>query len=174
MNYNNYEDSIVQGRKVKIISWPADIPFTSPSSIGNLKDMCGTLHDGWLAAAILWVRMSNVDVKEHAEDLQCCRDEGETVGKKRKRHSTAGQKKKKQPCGNAEDELSRANDKEDDMPLTKPTKRAKRTPKSQMAPKSMEMVSDSDSETEGEGGDGNTVAVVSGSTGTGKLRTAWL
>jgi hypothetical protein len=173
MNYNNYEDSIVQGRKVKIIGWPADIPFASPSSIGNLKDM-RTLHDGWLAAAIRWVRMSDADVKEHAEDLQRRRDEGETVGKKRKRRSTAGQKKKKQPCGDAEDELSRANDKEDDMPLTKPTKRAKRTPKSQMAPKSMEMVSDSDSETEGEGGDGNTAAVASGSTGTGKLRTARL
>ena len=60
------------------------------------------------------------------------------------------------------------------MPLTKPTKRAKQTPKSQMALKSMEMVYDSDSETEGEGGDGNAAAVASGSTGTGKLRTARL
>jgi hypothetical protein len=68
MNCSNYEDAIVQGRKVKIIGWPADVAFSSPSTIGNLKDM-RTLHDGWMAGSICWVRMSSADVKEHAEDL---------------------------------------------------------------------------------------------------------
>ena len=78
MNYTNYEDTIMQGRKCKILGWPDNIPFTSPSTIGNLKDM-RTLHDGWMSGSIRWVRMSNADVKAHAEDLEERRAAGETV-----------------------------------------------------------------------------------------------
>jgi hypothetical protein len=69
MNYTNYEDSIVQGRKVKIIGWPANITFASLSTIGNIKDMI-TLHDGWLAGIIRWVKLTNTEVKVHAADLR--------------------------------------------------------------------------------------------------------
>ena len=86
MNYLNYEDAIMQGRKCKIISWPHLLPFASPSTIGNLKDMC-TLYDGWMMGSIRWVRVSNAKVKAHAEDLEMCRAEGETIGKKHKRRS---------------------------------------------------------------------------------------
>ena len=77
----------MQGRKCKILGWPNNVPFASPSTIGNLKDM-RSLHDGWMTGSIRWVRMSNADVKAHAEDLEERRAAGETVGRKRKRRSS--------------------------------------------------------------------------------------
>jgi hypothetical protein len=68
MNYDNFEDSIMQGRKCKIIGWPVNVPFASSSSIGNLKDMC-MLHDGWMTGSTRWVRMSAAEVRAHTEDL---------------------------------------------------------------------------------------------------------
>ena len=150
MNYANYDDSIVQARKVKIVGWPSDIAFASPSTIGNLKDM-RTLHDGWLCSSIRWVRMSAPEVKAHADDLQRRRDEGQTIGKKRKRRST----KKKQPT-TSEDTNNRAPELSDDQNnnvLSKHTgtaKRAKRSAKAQMAPKSRDLITDSDDDNQEE------------------------
>jgi len=118
MNYSNYNDAIVQGRKVKIIGWPADVAFNSPSTIGNLKDMC-TLHDGWMAGSIRWVRMSTADVKEHADDLERHRAEGQTIGKKRKRRTTKQKAKQNAPT-DSDDKSSVHRDKENDAP-SKPT-----------------------------------------------------
>lgn len=152
MNYANYEDSIVQGRRVKIVGWPSNVAFASPSSIGNLKDM-RTLHDGWLAGSIRWIRMTSADVKEHAQDLQRRRDEGETIGKKRKQRST--KTKKKGPTSNRSDDESSDGDgnKENNTPTTstmsKRAKRAKQTPKLQMAPKSKAVISDSEEDMDG-------------------------
>ena len=148
MNYSNYEDSIVQGRKIQIISWPAGVTFASPSTIGNLKDM-RTLHDGWLAGSIRWIRMSPDQVKAHAADLQQHRDEGQVIGKKRKRQTTKAKKKTVQvTC----DESSGGNafrDTKNDLPSKSTTKRSKRTANSQMAPKSKEMITDLDSSDSG-------------------------
>jgi hypothetical protein len=154
MNYTNYEDNIVQGRKVRIIGWPTSIAFASPSTIGNLKDM-RTLHDGWMVGSIRWVRMSSADVKEHAEDLQQRRDEGQTIGKKRKRRS-AGKKEKTPTTSKCRDDDSSvcSDNGENTAPAPKSSRqtrgaqRAKRTPKLRMPPTSKTMISDSD---EGEG-----------------------
>jgi len=153
MNYANYEDAIVQGRKVRIIGWPTSVTFASPSTIGNLKDMC-TLHDGLLTGSIRWVRMSSADVKAHAEDLQERQDEGEIIGKKRKRWSAKEKNKTIKHCN--DDPRVRNNDAE--TPLApksakraRGTQRAKCTPKLQMPSMSKAMISDSEEEEEEEG-----------------------
>jgi hypothetical protein len=155
MNYANYEDAIVQGRKVRIIGWPTSVAFASPSTIGNMKDM-RMLHDGWMMGSIRWVRMSSADIKAHAEDLQKRRDEGQTVGKKRKRRS-AKTKKKSSTSKHHDDDSSMCSDDDENTPSApksvkraRCTQRAKRTPKSQMPPTSKAMISDSD-EDEGNG-----------------------
>ena len=122
MNYANYDDAIVQGRKVKIIGWPASVAFTSPSAIGNLKDM-RTLHDGWMTGTTRWVRLVAEEVKEHAEDLERRRDEGEIVGKKCKRRSA--KKKVSAPSNDTDGESPVHTNKENNV-LEKPTKATKR------------------------------------------------
>lgn len=137
MNYENYEDAIMQGRRVKLVGYPFQPTLRSPSSIGNIKDMC-TLHDGWMTGSIRWVRMTNDEVKLHAVDLEQRRAAGETVGKKRKRRSPNKKSKSKR----AKD----ADESETEVPEPKkPAKRAKRTLKSQIAPKSKAAISDSGS-----------------------------
>jgi hypothetical protein len=134
----------MQGRHVMIVGWSPSIPFVSPSSIGNLKNM-RTLHDGWLTGSIRWVRMSSADVKAHAEDLERRRAAGQVIGKKRKRRSS----NKKCPAKASEgtdDEGS--NDEESGVvaELKKTAKRVKHTPKSQVAPKSKAIISESETE----------------------------
>lgn len=151
MNYANYEESIVQARKVRIIGWPNNISFASPSTIGNLKDMT-VLHDGWLAGSIRWVRMTAVEVKEHTVNLEQRRAEGEVIGKKRKRQSTVAKKNGQTTSKGKDGDLSDHNDKENDGPSksTKTTKRTKRAPTSQMAPKSKVILTDTEDEMEHE------------------------
>ena len=151
MNYANYENTIVQGRKVRIIGWPVSVAFASPSSVGNMKDM-RMLHDGWMAGSIRWVRMSSADVKAHAQDMQERRDEGQIIGKKRKRRS-ANKKTKPTTSKHHDDDSSVCNDDDKTTPSApksakwaRGTQRAKRTPKSQLPPASKAMISDSDEE----------------------------
>jgi hypothetical protein len=152
MNYSNYEDIIMQGRKVKIIGWPASVAFASPSTIGNLKDM-RTLHDGWMAGTIRWIRMTTVEVKEHAADLERRRDEGEMIGKKRKRRTQKKRKPKTSKRSDDDDESSIHSEVENNPPSksTKTPKRSKRTHLAQMPPKSREVISDSDEGDEADG-----------------------
>ena len=69
MNYANYEDTIIQGHNVMIVGWPEKVPFTSPSTIGNLAEMC-ILNDAWMSGTACWIRMSNEQIKTHAKDLE--------------------------------------------------------------------------------------------------------
>ena len=150
MNYTNYEDGIIQGRKAKIVGWPASVNFASPSTIGNLKDM-RTLHDRWMTGTIRWIRMSAADVKEHAADLQQHRDAGEVIGKPHKQQSTAGQKRKRPASPDSDNESSESTGKEKKV-SSKPTKvivkRVKRKLKSQISLKSKDLITDSDSDSE--------------------------
>jgi hypothetical protein len=163
MNYANYEDSIMQTRKVKIVGWPASICFASPSTISTVKDM-RTLHDGWLSGSIRWVRMNSTEVKAHAEDLQRRCEDGQTIGKKRKRRT---HKKRPATSNSSDDESSPDGDKENNAPSTsmKTTRRAKRTPKSQMAPKSKAVITDPSSDEQQDGTEGVVTAGGSGQGG---------
>lgn len=154
MNYANYEDTIVQGRKVKITGWPTSVTFASPSTIGNLKDM-RTLHDGWMAGTIRWVRMTSAEVQAHAEDLQERRDEGQIVGKKCKRRTT---KKRPTTSTRCDDDSSVSSEDDENTPLaprpakrTRGAQRATRARKSQMPPTSKAIITDSGEDEEEEG-----------------------
>lgn len=83
MTYSNYEDSIMQGWRCKIVGYLPQVPFISPSLITSLPKMC-VLHDGWMDSSICWVWMTTVEVKEHAADLVKHCEGGEIVSKKRK------------------------------------------------------------------------------------------
>ena len=98
MNYDNYETSIVQGQKVMVVGWPANIPFASPSKIGNITDMC-ILHDTWLSGATHCQQMSKAAVKEHAKDLEAQTASGDFALKKCKQRSDAGKKRTKAAGG---------------------------------------------------------------------------
>jgi hypothetical protein len=150
MNYTNYKDSIVQGHRVKIIGWPATIPFASPSTISNLNDM-RTLHNGWMSGSIRWVRMSTAEIKEHAQDLEQHHDEGQTIGKKHKRWTT----KKKVPLASNDIDAENQANKEISAALKSPkaAKRAKRTRNSRMPPKSKDVITNSDSQEDEDDGE---------------------
>lgn len=134
MNYANYEDVIVQGRKVMIVGWPDKVPFGSPSAIGNLADM-RILNDAWLSGAARWVRMTKDQVKSHAEDLEGRREGGESVGKKRKQRSDAGVKKgskKAKTVASPDDDSDKEND--DNSSKKKKKSTSKLRAKAQIAP----------------------------------------
>ena len=103
----------MQGHKCKIVGYPPEIPFISPSMITSLPRM-HALHDGWMDGSIHWVRMTMAEVKEHAADLEKHCGEGGIVGKKRKTRVT---KKKVLEEGSSD---------ESDKENTRPSKRAKR------------------------------------------------
>lgn len=129
MNYANYEDAIVQGRKVMIVGWPEKVPFASPSTIGNLAEM-RILNDAWLSGTARWIRMSKDQVKVHANGLEGRREGGEVVGKKRKQRLDAGTKRgpKKTKITNPDD------DKENDVDTGPPQKKKTPRSKAQTAP----------------------------------------
>ena len=115
MNYANYEDSIMQSRKCKIVGYPSDVPFVYPSLLTSIPKM-RILHDGWMDSSICWVWMTTAEVKEHAEELLKRRDAGEIIGKKRKTRVT---KKKQDNKEGSTDEGDEEN--------SQPSKKAKKT-----------------------------------------------
>lgn len=160
MNYENYETSLVIGRKVMIVGWPASVPFASPSKIGNIGDM-RTLHDAWLTGATRWQRMSKAAVKEHAADMEAREATGDFVQKKRKRRSDAGTKKPKAAVIVDSDE----NAAEVEVPPKKKSK-AKKLAKTQMPPVNQSRSEGDDIQDDGGFGD-TPGASGSGSTGVG-------
>src|ERR1700676_4075534 len=87
MNYANYDKSIVEGHKCKIIGWIGK--FVNPSEIGSIEEL-RNLHDAWASGAAWWIRLSSAQLKEHTTEIDELRERGEVVGKIRKRRSDTG------------------------------------------------------------------------------------
>jgi hypothetical protein len=139
MNYANYNTSIVQAHKCKIIGWVG--PFINPSEISGMEQL-RTLRDAWRSGSARWTRLSVAQVKVHMAEVAEQIERGDIIVKTRKRRSDAGQtrggKRKRSDKENAQ----------------LPQKKAKRARK-QLLPKSNEIIATDDEEEdedEGEGG----------------------
>ncbi|KAK0235546.1 hypothetical protein EDD85DRAFT_955103 [Armillaria nabsnona] len=85
MNYQNYEKSLVMHHGIKLVGWPEQIPFGSPSNI-----------------SCRWTRLDETEMEELTESIVSCEVSGEVVGKKRKEWSDKGGLHKKK-CKNKDD-----------------------------------------------------------------------
>jgi len=64
-----------------------------------------TLRDDLRSGACHWVKLTKSQLTAHVADLEERREQGETIGKQRKKHSDAGtSRKRKRPSDNQENE----------------------------------------------------------------------
>ncbi|KAH7918001.1 hypothetical protein BV22DRAFT_1025317, partial [Leucogyrophana mollusca] len=101
MNYDNYETKIMQNLKVKLVGWPSDVPFTSPSKINTVTEV-RKLRDALKDGTCHWVAMSAADIEEHAKSLATRLAEGVTVGKARAPRADRGKPRGKRSAGGKE------------------------------------------------------------------------
>jgi hypothetical protein len=66
MNYTNFDTSIVQVYKCKIIGWVGK--FANPSEIGSIEQL-RTLCDAWASGSAQWIRLSLTQVKAHMAEV---------------------------------------------------------------------------------------------------------
>ena len=137
MNYANYEKAIVLLHGVKVVGWPLK-EFASPSDITNIVDM-RTLRHAWQTGACKWVRLTQAELDLHAASVEAWQNNGEVVGKPRKKRSDAGVTRGKRKRNDKEN----AGRKSKRSMLTQHT--AKKAPKGKSKqPSSAEFISSSD------------------------------
>jgi hypothetical protein len=137
MNYANYETSIVQQMGVRLVGWPKAVKFVNLSQIGTVLEIC-TLRDDLKSGACHWIKLTKTQLDVHRADLEERREQGEIVGRQRKKWSDAGTSQKHKRWS--------SEDKENERPLKKRSEK-KRT--STRPVKSHMVISDSSSESSG-------------------------
>jgi len=90
MNYDNYEEKIVQRLKVKLVGWPFE-NVISPAKLYTIGEP-RTLRDALRCGACCWVKLSKSELKVHADNMATRRKAGEVIGKARKERSDKGVK----------------------------------------------------------------------------------
>jgi hypothetical protein len=104
MNYMNYETSVVQTYSVCLVGWPKTVKFVNPSQIGTVLEI-RTLRDDLNSRACHWVKLTKPQLAARIADIEARCEQGETIGKKRKKRSDAGTShKRKQPSADQENE----------------------------------------------------------------------
>ena len=94
MNYANYETSIIQQMGVRLVGWPKTVKFVNPSQIGTVLEI-RTLRDDLKSGACHWVKLTKGQLDAHRADMEERREQGETVGRQRKKRSDAGKRKRR-------------------------------------------------------------------------------
>ena len=94
MNYVNYDKSIVQMHRIKIIGWPESIPFIAPSGMTRCDDVRNLVHALWTSKCH-WAQLSKRQVEEHMENICQCEAVGEAIGRRRKECADKGKKCKR-------------------------------------------------------------------------------
>lgn len=89
MNYANYETAICLRLKVRIIGWPAGVPFRTIASITALDDL-KTLNEALVCGDCRWVKMSSKELEELKNKT------AGVVKKPRKVRSDSGKPRKRQ------------------------------------------------------------------------------
>ncbi|KAH7908464.1 hypothetical protein BJ138DRAFT_1012744 [Hygrophoropsis aurantiaca] len=89
MNYLNYEYGIVESHGVRLLGWPSDVPFTSPSNIGTVRE-ARKLRDDLKSGACHWRKLTQRELNEFSEELKKRRNAGETIGVACQKRSDAG------------------------------------------------------------------------------------
>jgi hypothetical protein len=94
MSYTRYDVDVVQKLHVKLVGWPAGIPFTSPSLIGTVGDV-KILREALQNLECKWVSLSQRQREEHSTKLAAMTAAGTPSIKKRKQRSDKGVKRAK-------------------------------------------------------------------------------
>ncbi len=89
MNYQNYEKSIVIRYSVKLIGWPEQILFGTPSNIHTVPQL-RLLQHALQTTACQWTRLHETEMEELTESILSHEGNGKIVGKKRKERSDKG------------------------------------------------------------------------------------
>lgn len=104
MNYDNYEEKVVQRLKVKLVGWPFE-KIVSPAKLYTIGEL-RTLRDALRCGACSWVKLSKSELKVHADNITMRRTAGEVIGKTRKERSDKGVKSGPRRKRGAHDEES--------------------------------------------------------------------
>ena len=75
MNYDNYEEKVIQRLKVKLVGWPFE-KVVSPAKLYTIGEL-RTLRDALKSGACAWVWLSNQELKFHADDMVVRRKGGD-------------------------------------------------------------------------------------------------
>jgi hypothetical protein len=94
MSYTRYDIDIVQKLHIKLVGWPAGIPFASPSLIGTVGDV-KILREALQTQECKWVSLSQRQREEHSAKLTAMTAAGTPPIKKRKQRSDKGAKRLK-------------------------------------------------------------------------------
>ena len=98
MSYTRYDVDIVQKLHIKLVGWPAGIPFASPSLIGTVGDV-KILREALQTQECKWVSLSQRQREEHSAKLAAMTAAGTPSIKKRKQRSDKGAKRVKKTNG---------------------------------------------------------------------------
>ncbi|RDB20088.1 hypothetical protein Hypma_012876 [Hypsizygus marmoreus] len=93
MNYANFETVIVEAHHVRLVGWPRQIPFGSPSKLSTTDDvraLRASLQDG----ECKWEVLNALQRREHSKALTDARGRGDAIVKKRKQRSDSGTTRK--------------------------------------------------------------------------------
>ncbi|KAK1236164.1 hypothetical protein PQX77_000595 [Marasmius sp. AFHP31] len=149
MEYKFYDVNIVRVHGVKLVNWPADIPFNSPSNIKN-DEQARTIYDLVRSATIRWEKLSKSARSKEVERIDRQIREGILHLPTRSTRSDKGGTHKKRSRD------SDTNDGDEDDSPPPPAKRARKPTKNSTArkrkvaptpaPKSSEFIDESESE----------------------------
>ena len=112
MNYDNYEEKVIQRLKVKLIGWPFE-NIISPAKLYTVGEL-RTLRDALRSGACCWVKLSKTELKTHLDNMASRREAGGVVGKTRKQRSDKGVKTSPRRKPGAHDESNNNEDSGDD------------------------------------------------------------
>ena len=93
MNYANYEKSVIERYKVKLVGWTYH-QFVNPGEISTVED-ARKLRDALKCGACRWVRLTRQEAADHSADIENRRAQGEEIGRARKQRSDKGVKRKR-------------------------------------------------------------------------------
>jgi hypothetical protein len=93
MNYVNYDDNVVRRYRVKIVGWTYSV-FVNPADINTITDI-RTLRDALKTGSCHWVSLSTQEMKDHEQEVEARRTNGDIVGKPRKERSDKGARHKR-------------------------------------------------------------------------------
>ena len=94
MNYVNYDKSIVQKYRVKIVRWPENVKFTNPASLASMDEL-RQLRQALRTHDCHWVKITEREVRLHMESIKEWEAGGESVSRKWKQRSDKGKPRKK-------------------------------------------------------------------------------
>ena len=93
MNYDQYDYQIVRRWGVRLVGWPRDLDFKSPSKMHNVSDL-QTLRDALQAKTCRWIKLNHQEQQEFEQDIKRREAEGSLKKKERKKRSDSGKQRK--------------------------------------------------------------------------------